>query len=51
MLELTVTNVRPFLPGLEAVLDYETVVEVMSNGPVAAVVKRAGRLTARKPRH
>ena len=45
-MELTIANLKPFLPGLEAVLDDEAVSEVIINGPAAVIVERAGRLTA-----
>ena len=43
---LTIADLTPFLPGLEAVLDDETVSELMVNGPGVAFVERQGRMTA-----
>ncbi len=43
-MELGITDLKPFLPGLEAVLDDEEVSEVMVNGPDAVFVERAGRV-------
>ncbi|MCY4660298.1 MAG: ATPase, T2SS/T4P/T4SS family, partial [Acidobacteria bacterium] len=45
-MELTIADLKPFLPGLEDVLDDEAVSEVMVNGPAAIYVERAGRLAA-----
>ena len=45
-MELTVADLTPFLPGLEAALDDETVSEVMINGPGTVFIERAGRMTA-----
>ena len=45
-MELTIADLKPFLPGLEAVLDDEAVSEVMVNGPATVFVERAGRVTA-----
>ena len=45
-MELTIADLKPFLPGLEDVLDDEAVSEVMVNGPAAVFVERAGRLAA-----
>ena len=45
-MELTITDLKPFLPGLEAVLDDEAVSEVIVNGPGTVFVERAGRMTA-----
>ncbi|MDE0004349.1 MAG: hypothetical protein OXQ29_16795 [Rhodospirillaceae bacterium] len=41
-MELTSTNLKPFLPGLEAMLDYDAVFEMMLNGSAAVIVERAG---------
>ena len=43
-MELTIADLKPFLPGLEAALDDEAVSEVMVNGPGAVFVERAGRM-------
>ena len=43
-MELGIADLKPFLPGLEAVLDDEEVSEVMVNGPGAVFVERAGRV-------
>ena len=50
MTELTIADLKPFLPGLEEVLDDEAVSEVMRmiNGPGTVFVERAGRMTARR---
>ena len=45
-MELTIADLKPFLPGLEAVLDDEAVSEVMVNGPATVFVERAGRLAS-----
>ena len=45
-MELTVADLKPFLPGLEDALDDEAVSEVMVNGPGTAFVERAGRMAA-----
>ena len=45
-MELTIADLKPFLPGLEAALDDESVSEVMINGPASVFVERAGRVTA-----
>ena len=45
-MELTIADLKPFLPGLEAALDDEAVSEVMVNGPAAVFIERAGRMTA-----
>ena len=45
-MELTIADLKPFLPGLEAALDDEAVSEVMVNGPGAVFIERAGRMTA-----
>ena len=43
-MELGIADLKPFLPGLDAVLDDEEVSEVMVNGPGAVFVERAGRV-------
>ena len=43
-MELTISDLKPFLPGLEAALDDEAVSEVMINGPGMAFVERDGRM-------
>ncbi len=45
-MELTIADLKPFLPGLEAVLDDEDVSEVMVNEPGTVFIERAGRMTA-----
>ncbi len=45
-MELTIADLKPFLPGLESVLDDEAVSEVMVNRSAAVYVERAGRLAA-----
>ena len=45
-MELTISDLKPFLPGLEAALDDEAVSEVMINGPEMAFVERDGRMAA-----
>ena len=45
-MELVIVDLKPFLPGLEAVLDDEGVSEVMVNGPDTVLVGRAGRISA-----
>ncbi len=45
-MELTIGDLKPFLPGLEAALDDEAVSEVMINGPGTAFVERGGRMAA-----
>ena len=45
-MELTISDLKPFLPGLEEALDDESVSEVMVNEPGRAFVERAGRMTA-----
>ena len=45
-MELTISDLKPFLPGLEAALDDEAVSEVMINGPGTAFVERDGRMAA-----
>ena len=44
-MELTIADLKPFLPGLEA-LDDEAVSEVMINAPGTVFVERAGRMAA-----
>ena len=41
-MELTISDLKPLLPGLEAALDDEAVSEVMINGPGIAFVERDG---------
>ena len=43
-MELTISDLKPFLPGLEAALDDEAVSEVMVNGPGVAFAERDGRM-------
>ena len=45
-MELGIADLKPFLPGLDAVLDDAEVSEVMINGPAAVFVERRGRVTA-----
>ena len=45
-MELTIADLKLFLPGLEEVLDDEAVSEVMINAPGVAFVERAGRMAA-----
>ncbi len=45
-MELTIVDLKPFLPGLEAALDDEAVSEVMINAPGTVFVERAGRMAA-----
>ena len=45
-MELGIADLKPFLPGLEEVLDDEEVSEVMINGPNQVFVERRGRLAA-----
>ena len=45
-MELTISDLKPFLPGLEAALDDEAVSEAMVNGPGVAYVERDGRMAA-----
>lgn len=40
-MELTIADLKPFLPGLEAAFDDEAVSEVMINEPAAAFVECA----------
>ena len=44
-MELGIADLKPFLPGLEDVLDDEEVSEVMINGPGAVFVERRGKMT------
>ena len=43
-MELGLDDLKPFLPGLEAVLDDDEVSEVMINGPGQVFVERRGRV-------
>ncbi len=43
--ELALDDLKPFLPGLEAVLDDDAVSELMINGPGTVFVERRGRVT------
>ncbi len=45
-MELTIADLKPFLPGLEETLDDEAVSEVMINAPGTVFVERAGRMAA-----
>ena len=45
-MELGIADLKPFLPGLDAVLEDADVSEVMINGPAAVFVERRGRVTA-----
>ena len=45
-MELGIADLKPFLPGLEDVLDDEEVSEVMINGPGQVFVERRGKMTA-----
>ena len=45
-MELSLDDLKPFLPGLESVLDDDTVSELMVNGPGQVFVERAGQLAA-----
>ena len=45
-MELTIADLKPFLPGLEAALDDDEVSEVMVNEPGTVFVERRGRMTA-----
>ena len=45
-MELTIADLKPFLPGLETALDDEAVSEVMINEPGTVFVERAGRMAA-----
>ena len=44
-MELTIADLKPFLPGLEKALDDEAVSEVMVNGPATVYVERGDRVT------
>jgi pilus assembly protein CpaF len=43
-MELSLADLKPFLPGLEAVLEDDEVSEVMINGPGQVFVERRGRV-------
>ena len=45
-MELSLDDLKPFLPGLESVLDDDEVSELMVNGPGTVFVERRGRMTA-----
>ena len=45
-MELALEDLKPFLPGLESVLDDEAVSELMVNGPGTVFVERGGRMSA-----
>ena len=45
-MELGLEDLKPFLPGLEEVLEDDEVSEVMINGPGRVFVERRGRMTA-----
>ena len=45
-MELSLEDLKPFLPGLESVLDDDAVSELMVNGPGTVFVERAGRMSA-----
>ena len=45
-MELGIADLKPFLPGLEDLLDDQEVSEVMINGPATAFVERRGRMAA-----
>ena len=45
-MELALDDLKPFLPGLESVLDDDEVSELMVNGPGTVFVERGGRMTA-----
>ena len=45
-MELGISDLKPFLPGLEDVLDDEEVSELMVNGPGQVFVERRGRMEA-----
>ena len=45
-MELTIADLKPFLPGLEEALDDEAVSEVMINAPGTVFIERAGRMAA-----
>ena len=44
-MELGIADLKPFLPGLEDVLDDEEVSELMINGPDDVFVERGGKMT------
>ncbi len=44
-MELGISDLKPFLPGLEDVLDDEEVSELMINGPGEVFVERRGKMT------
>lgn len=44
-MELGIADLKPFLPGLEDVLDDEEVSELMINGPGQVFVERRGKMT------
>lgn len=44
-MELALDDLKPFLPGLESVLEDDEVSELMVNGPETAFVERGGRMT------
>ena len=44
-MELGIADLKPFLPGLEDVLDDEEVSELMINGPGTVYVERRGKMT------
>ncbi|MYG25939.1 MAG: hypothetical protein F4213_07930 [Boseongicola sp. SB0677_bin_26] len=44
-MELGIADLKPFLPGLEDVLDDEEVSELMINGPGEVFVERRGQIT------
>ena len=45
-MELSLDDLKPFLPGLEAVLEDDEVSELMVNGPGTVFVERRGRMTS-----
>ena len=45
-MELSLDDLKPFLPGLESVLEDDEVSELMVNGPGTVFVERSGRMTA-----
>ena len=45
-MELSLDDLKPFLPGLESVLDDDEVSEVMVNGPGTVFVERRGRMSS-----
>ena len=44
-MELSLDDLKPFLPGLASVLEDDEVSELMVNGPETAFVERGGRMT------